>query len=78
MMLLTLTAQAKEPKFYKGQKVKYNVGFFLHKVCSGNGIISDVGSDGHNNYTYDIATPQEEQQCPIRVEKEESEIQSAE
>ena len=77
--MLSLTAQAKgpEPKFYKGQQVKYEVGFFLHKVCSGKGEISEVTSNSSGSFTYQITPPFSESDCPSIVERDEKDIKAS-
>lgn len=70
-------AKAPEPKFYKGQQVKYEVGFFLHKVCSGKGEISDVNSNGLGSFIYQINPPMGESDCPSIIERDEKDIKAS-
>ena len=58
---ISLTANAKEPKFYKGEKVIYKTGFFLHKVCSGKGTIYEYKDD---TQTYTVEPSIQESDCP--------------
>ena len=83
-MLLSLIANAKDkervPKFFKGQRVSYDPGFFLHKACSGKGKIVELeyNDDKTKEPVYRIEPPIEETDCPIYIEKRESEIKDAE
>lgn len=61
IVLMSLIANAKDPKFYKGERVIYNTGFFLHKVCSGNGTIYEYKAD---TLTYTVEPPTSETDCP--------------
>lgn len=76
LALMAAQAQAREPKFYKGQKVTYEVGFFLHKVCSGNAEIYEVHDGENGSYVYTITPPENESDCPSFIEKEESQIKA--
>lgn len=59
--LMSLTANAKDPLFYKGERVLFKTGFFLHKVCSGKGRIYEY-NEGSNTYT--VEPPANETDCP--------------
>lgn len=65
IVLLSLSAHANEPKFYKSQRVIYKTGFFLHKVCSGKGDVEDVTSDANGSFIYTIRPPMSEDDCPF-------------
>lgn len=75
VFLSTVSMATEPPKFYKGQNIKYEVGFFLHKMCSGKGVIDDYDSDTR---MYTIFTPMEDKGCPFRLEKYENQITNAE
>ena len=53
-----------EPKFYRGQKVKFRPSFFYSKVCSGNGEIMEFFKDADGKFLYTIRTSWDEIKCP--------------
>jgi len=61
IVLMSLTANAKDPLFYKNERVIYKTGFFLHKVCSGKGKIFEY-NESTDSYT--VESPSSETECP--------------
>lgn len=72
------SSKVPDPKFYKGQRVKYQPIYFLHKVCSGKGTIEDVSEYSKKGYFYRISPPTYEPDCPDTLDKPENEIKDRE
>jgi hypothetical protein len=80
LLLFALTANAsslpQDPLFYKGECVIYKTGFFLHKACSGHGIIVEVDQN-KAPFEYTIEAPADEVDCPPLIYRYENEIKAA-
>lgn len=60
------TYKSAEPRFKRGQEVKYKVPEFYRLVCSGKGVVEDL-LNCWEDCSYTVTTGFDEKGCPERL-----------